>query len=310
MDNMNKSAIKFLEAIHQFGSISHAAKHLYISQPYLSKFIKDLELDLGVTLINRETSPFELTFAGERYLDYMRKFEALDNDMRQELQTIAKSKKGRIRIGVNPILASHVLYSILPEFLKQYPDIEIELVEEVAHRIEQLLFDQKVDVAITILPLYQEGIQYDLLYTERIFLALPPSDTFNNKNLTLENEEALLKSLNHEKFILLKPEMALRQLTDQILEQYGIYPKIVMETISVENALRLSSEGLGITIVPESVKLRSSYFKGHYVCINPKKYYNQVVMAYKSSKHDHLSEAAKSLIEMAKAHYNTASSNE
>ena len=68
---INTNSVQYLEAVGRFGSISRAAKHLYISQPYLSKFIKDIETELGVTFINRESSPITLTYAGERYLDYM-----------------------------------------------------------------------------------------------------------------------------------------------------------------------------------------------------------------------------------------------
>lgn len=52
--------------------------------------------------------------------------------------------------------------------------MEIELVEEVAHRIEQIVSDQKVDIGVTILPLYTEDLSYDILYTENVYLALPP----------------------------------------------------------------------------------------------------------------------------------------
>ncbi|RIO79108.1 LysR family transcriptional regulator, partial [Staphylococcus haemolyticus] len=163
-----------LEAIQRYGSISHAAKHLYISQPYLSRYIKDVENDLGVTLINRDSNPLELTYSAERFLDYLHEIEDIDTQMRDELQTISNLKKGRIRIGVNPILATHTLYSILPKFIEHYPGVEIELVEEVAHRIEQIVSDQKVDIGVTILPLYTEDLSYDILYTENVYLALPP----------------------------------------------------------------------------------------------------------------------------------------
>lgn len=70
MTKMNGAS--YLAAIKQYGNISHAAKALYISQPYLSKFIKELEQDIGVILVNRNTSPLTLTYAGERYLHYMK----------------------------------------------------------------------------------------------------------------------------------------------------------------------------------------------------------------------------------------------
>ena len=69
----------------------------------------------------------------------------------------------------------------MPKFIEHYPGVEIELVEEVAHRIEQIVSDQKVDIGVTILPLYTEDLSYDILYTENVYLALPPGHRLSNK---------------------------------------------------------------------------------------------------------------------------------
>ena len=78
----------------------------------------------------------------------------------------------------------------MPKFIEHYPGVEIELVEEVAHRIEQIVSDQKVDIGVTILPLYTEDLSYDILYTENVYLALPPGHHLSNKlkhTLTMVN---------------------------------------------------------------------------------------------------------------------------
>ncbi len=79
---------EYVQAIIDYGNISHAAKALYISQPYLSKFIKNLEQELGVEIINRKTTPVTLTYAGERYLYYMNKVENTVQKMQHEMQGI------------------------------------------------------------------------------------------------------------------------------------------------------------------------------------------------------------------------------
>lgn len=305
----HKNDIQYLEAVQRYGSISHAAKHLYISQPYLSRYIKEMENDLGVTLINRDSNPLELTYSAERFLEYLHEMENIDNQMREELQTISNLKKGRIRIGVNPILATHTLYNILPKFIQNYPGVEIELVEEVAHRIEQIVSDQQVDIGVTILPLYTEDLSYEILYTESIYLALPPGHSLLDEAKAHANDGAFpFQLLNNEKFILLKPEMTLRQLSNQILKDYDVTPDVMMETVSVENALRLVNEGIAITFVPKSVKdMTSDRFNGEFVQLNPHQYYNQVVLAYKENHKKRLSKAAKTFIQMAKSGGNTTS---
>lgn len=302
---INTRSGKYLEEINRFGSISQAAKYLYISQPYLSKFIKELETDLGTELLNREKNPITLTYAGERYIEYMNQIKYTYDEMKSELQMISGLKKGRLVIGINPILAAHALYKILPEFIKEYPGIELKLIEESAHRIEQLLIDNKIDIAITILPFYQGVFQFETLSKEPIYLMIPSNhslitnDNYKNKSIFEIHQE-----LVNDNFILLKPNMALRKITNQILEDNELEPNIAMETISIDNALRLVNEGLGITYVPESVKNSSKHFEGLSIKLENPSYFNQVVVAYKSDKFNHLSKAAHMFIELAKATYN------
>ena len=87
-----KNKIQYLEAIQRYGSISHA-KHLYISQPYLSRYIQDVENNLGVTLINRDKEPARTYVFTERFLDYLHEIEDIDTRMRDELQTISNLKR-------------------------------------------------------------------------------------------------------------------------------------------------------------------------------------------------------------------------
>lgn len=63
-------------------------KHLYVSQPYLSKFLKDIESEVGVKLIDRESNPLTLTYAGERYLAYA---EEMENISQKWLMNYKKS---------------------------------------------------------------------------------------------------------------------------------------------------------------------------------------------------------------------------
>lgn len=173
----------------------------------------------------------------------------------------------------------------MPKFIEHYPGVEIELVEEVAHRIEQIVSDQKVDIGVTILPLYTEDLSYDILYTENVYLALPPGhQLIEQAKAHADDGEFPFHLLDNEKFILLKPEMTLRQLSNQILNDYNVVPEVMMETVSVENALCLVNEGIAITFVPKSVKDMTSHrFNGTFVQLNPHHYYNRVVLAYKEN---------------------------
>ncbi|WP_225986126.1 LysR family transcriptional regulator [Psychrobacillus glaciei] len=291
----------YLKAVAEYGSISQAAKALFISQPYLSKFIKTLEEELGVEVLNRQASPMSLTYAGERYLYYMDDAEKIIQKMLIELQGISNMKKGRLKIGVSPILATYTLYKFLPYFMKRYVGIEIELVEESAATLESLLLQNKIDVCVNSLPITNPEILYEHLYEEYNYIVIPSNHSLYKKNL-LEGEELDLTLLDGEKFILVKPGLGLRRFTDKVFAFYNIRPRIVLETLNAENAFRLANNGVAITLVPQSViesvalkvdanlyPLKSLEFKSH------------IVISYQ--KNAQLTPAALAFIQMAKERF-------
>lgn len=293
-----KQTQKFLETIVRFGSISHAAKHLYISQPYLSKVIKDLEKELGVELIDRESNPLVLTYAGERYLQYTNQIVHITREMEYELQDIANLEKGRLKIGVNPFLASHMLYNILPEFIKTYPGIKVELIEDNANQIEELLAEHQIDISITILPIDHEDIDYEILYEEPLHLAVPAAHPLaQHTQISSDTLPFDIDKLNGKKFILLKRNMTLRTITDAFLEKNHLQVQPVMETINIDNALYLVGEGLGMTLVPNSAKLKQPNTKAVYFELDPNQYKNTVAVAY--HKKTLLSKAAQAFLNLA-----------
>ncbi|MCG3088922.1 LysR family transcriptional regulator [Sporosarcina cyprini] len=286
----------YLKAIAEHGSISQAAKALYISQPYLSKYIKTLEEELGVEVLNRQVTPMELTYAGERYIHYMNDVEDTIQTMLNELQGISNLKRGRLRIGISPILATYTLDKFLPHFMKRYEGIEIELIEESAAALESLLLQNKIDVCVTSLPITNQEIQYEFLYEEYNYIVIPSNHPLYEET---PPEELNLSNLDGQKFILAKPGMGLRRFTDTVFAHYNIRPQIVLETLNVENALRLANKGIAITIVPQSViecvvltdkanlyPLKNPEFKSH------------IVVSYQ--KNARLSPASLAFIEMAK----------
>lgn len=82
---------KYIKTIAQYHSFSKAAQVLYVSQPALSRFVKKVEDELGVTLFDRDTIPLRLTLAGQRYLEYVEQFQGLERNMRRNFPPWASS---------------------------------------------------------------------------------------------------------------------------------------------------------------------------------------------------------------------------
>lgn len=290
----------YLNMIIKYGSISQAAKALFISQPYLSKFIKTLEEELGVELLNRQVSPITLTYAGERYLHYMEKIEDITQTMYIELHGISNMKRGRLKIGVSPVLSTYTLYKFLPYFMRRYAGIEVELVEESVTTLETLLLQHKIDVCFNSLPITNAEIEYEHLYDEYNYIVIPSNHELYRPNSS--DEDIDLSLLDGQRFILAKPGIGLRRFTDHVFDYYHIRPRIVLETLNAENALRLANNGVAITIVPQSI-IDSVGFKidANLYPLKDPKFRSHIVISYQ--KDAQLTPVALAFINMAKEQF-------
>lgn len=270
---------KFIEAIIEYGNFSKAAKNLYVTQPYLSKTIKNIEKEINAIILERDNYPLKLTVAGQIYLKYLKNVEEQQRLMKQEILKSLAITTGKLTIGVSPLLSSYILYNILPNFMRTYPDISIDIQEHPVRKIERGLKDNEIDLAIQILPIQDSEIQYEILYGESIYLVIPfGHNLYNVYERDDEKFIEAMKSTEKLKFILLKNQTSMRQSTDRILNYFNIKPDILMETTNIENAYRLVNEGIALTFVPEIVKNNYMNDKNRYIKM-PKQFNNQIVIA-------------------------------
>ena len=87
---------KYFLAIVEYGGVTRAAEALFLSQPSLSKYLRRLEQNLGIELFDHSSSPLKLTYAGQRYYEYIKRFESLERQFDDELGSI------RVRLRRNP----------------------------------------------------------------------------------------------------------------------------------------------------------------------------------------------------------------
>lgn len=296
---MDLKEFEYVLTINEERSFSKAAKRLFISQPSLSQYINRLEGQLGVTIFDRNTIPLSLTYEGELYIEAVHKIIDVIEDMRKKFDDITELKNGRINIGLTPSKANNPLPSILPVFKNKYPGIETIITEATSAELETMISRGSIDVCMMNLPIKTKGIEYEEIMKEKIFLAAPPD--FQPENVTMADPypRVSIKELEDKQFILLHPDQRLRQIADNMFDHAGVKPNIVLETRSIETALRLSAAGLGFSFVPESFVKFSDL-------TNPPKYYSiegqdidwTLIIAYRENSYK--SKAVKAFASVAK----------
>jgi DNA-binding transcriptional LysR family regulator len=248
---MDFKKLKYVLTVAEMQSISKAAAALFISQPSLSHIISSIEAELCIQIFNRTTTPISLTYAGEKFVATAKEILGLNDKLSKEFSDINGMRKGRIAIGIPSLRGSFMLPHILPAFHKEYPGIELVLLEGNGQQLEYYLLNGKIDIAFTIPPLADKRIVQELIFREKIRLTCKKG--YLSKEYLLEGTEDVvdLSKLGDIDFILTNKGHTIRAFVDEILEKNGIKPNIVLETSNSATAYRLATAGMGACFAAE-----------------------------------------------------------
>lgn len=149
---MNIRQLKQFVSIAQSGNISRSAKDQNISQPALTRSLKNLEEDLGVELIERRSNGVFLTPYGEHLLDYAHCIVSDSERVRREIGSMKSGRRGQITIGVGPAFTSGAVAPAVDELLSYGSKLEVRLVEGFVEDLCADLRSGALDVVLSLFP--------------------------------------------------------------------------------------------------------------------------------------------------------------
>lgn len=162
---------RYFLTIAETRNLSAAAGKLFMSQPSLSKFLKQLEQSMGVMLFDRNKRPLELTRAGELYYQYILDVMERKRKLMVDLNEFRPNDAQTLRVGIGPWRGSCILPSVLPEFKKKFPKTALSFIEVSSQAMNQLLFKNEADLCIMGDGDISLFAQKELLCHESIYLA-------------------------------------------------------------------------------------------------------------------------------------------
>ena len=229
---MNSKHAQYMLTVFQEGSITRAAKKLYVSQPSLSQMVKLVETNLGAPIFDRSTDPLTLTRAGKKYIEAAQKILTIDANLEREISQIRNQDHGTIRLGMPIQRGMQALPHTLAEFYEHYPHVQITLFEHGSAATERLVLDGTVDIAcITTVPKHDDLV-YTLVEREQLVL-IASRKTALASRIPGGTPISILEAKN-ENFISNKPGHSVRTIQDSLFLTNNIEPKIILETSSIE----------------------------------------------------------------------------
>ena len=232
-----------------------AATKLFISQPPLSRQIKELEQALGATLFERNNKKVALTEAGKYFKQEVDRLFSQLEESKNLVKQIGGAVSGQLRIGYISSTYHLHLVQVLKEIADVYPFVKTKLFEVPTVKQIQALEEGKLDIGILRAPIQSEKLTVKSLFHDPFAVALPASaGQFNS-------QAALAKFLKQQAFIFFNQDYAPdyhRKLVE-ICQRMGFTPNIQHEANNIHSILRLVESGLGVSIVPLSLKSQSPW---------------------------------------------------
>ena len=236
---MNFQTMDYFVAVAEERSFTRAAERLNVTQQTLSANIAHTEKELGTKLLDRSV-PLTLTYAGEEFLKYARRFQATRRAMRQEFRDISGNERGRLRVGVTATRGHIIMPRSIAAFQKQHPLISIELHEGENDQLVEWLSGGQLDLVVATIT----GPAYDLvvhdLFLEKIVLVVAYDLPF----LTVGKRDVA------------------GNLARQAFESAGINPHIKVMSRNSETLMALAVRGVGACFLPSEL-VASTFTKPH-----------------------------------------------
>lgn len=256
----DERTMQYFQVIARERNISRAAKKLYISQPSLSRFLTKLENQVGAELFIRRKNALTLTAAGECFLEYIREAQQLNERYYQAFSNIVCMEKKVLRIGAGSITSPYLTQHVFPAFQKEYPNIQLKLVEDIHINLLQKLERGQVDLTLLIYTAEdmprQLGTDTELVLRQPRLLSVGPSHPFckllqsPETNSMASPQRIRPELLQGQSVIVGVPGQKIWEDIWHLQKKYLIKGMSAIHSQNVDSGIAMAACGMGIYIAP------------------------------------------------------------
>ena len=236
----------FVEVVRQ-QSFTRAAEKLYVTQPTISKMLKNLEDELNCTLLIRDGRKLLMTDTGqvvfERGLAILDEFRQLE----AELSDINHLNKGVLRLGIPPMVGM-LMAGPIGLFRQRYPGVELKISEFGGLTVQQAVMNGELDLAMTALPVEEESALTTLpLFSHPLCVLVPRSGEW------LEQSSVSPTQLAAHPLLIYNEDFALSRQLMQLFARHDVKPRIAVRSGQWDFLAAMVQAGVGVAILPEPI---------------------------------------------------------
>lgn len=244
---MDIKTLRYFVEVVQLQSYTRAAEKLFVTQPTISKMLHNLEDELGFPLLVRHGRKLILTETGQAVYHHATNILSEFRQLQTELQDINQLTKGTLRLGIPPMVGM-LMAAPIREFRRQYPGVELKILEFGGYTVQQAVLNGELDVAITIQP------QDDLpalgvlpLFDHPLCVLVPRTPEW------LHRTEVHIQEIADHPILIYNEDFVLNRQLMSLFAQHQVKPQIAVRSGQWDFLAAMVHSGVGISILPEPI---------------------------------------------------------
>ena len=244
---MDVRALRYFVEVVRQQSFTRAAEALFVTQPTISKMLRQLEQELDSTLLLREGRQLHLTDSGQavyqRGLLILQQFKQLE----QEIGDLNQLKTGELRLGVPPMVGMQIAGSV-STFRQRYPGIRLNIVESGGLTVQEAVLSGTLDLALTALPI-DEQLPLNTLTLMRhpLCVLVPRAAPWR------ERQSLSLSEVAQHPLLIFNEEFSLNRQLSQAFQREALTPQIAVRSGQWDFLAAMVQAGMGVAILPEPI---------------------------------------------------------
>src|SRR5687768_10562517 len=240
---LNLNHLALFHAVAKAGSVSLAAEQLMVSQPAVSKQLKQLELALKTELFDRHPRGVRLTDAGIVLADYTRRIFTLCDQAEAAVADVSSLRRGHLRLGATTTIGVYLLPQVLVHFRRRFPGVRLELEIENAAALLRRLTDDAINLALCETPIDHPDVEANVfMHDDMIAIAPDRHPLSRRRSVTAE-------TFCGEPLITHQTTQDHPSLVERALAAKGLAVNPILSLSSTEAIKQAVAEGLGVAIV-------------------------------------------------------------
>lgn len=231
--------MRYLDAVYRYKNFTRASEELFVSQPTISTAVANLEQELGLKLISRNSKEVVFTPEGERLIQHICRILKEAQAAEEEMQDLANSRKQLLRLGISSLSSDHIISSLFSKFIYEYPGLEVALdTGPMEEQVEKVL-SEHLDLAYNAIPSAYDQNELNIVLTHTAEICL-----FMRQDHPLAKLERVpIDALNHMPVVMTDVKSKIYRLMSREFDEHLVFPDIITQHDQMLCLLNIVEEG-------------------------------------------------------------------